>query len=586
MRKNRFLFSITATALITAILLSSCTAGRANSDASLQNSSASSAAGRLNSSLRTVASVPSGEISDKDEFLKGIWVDENGFVASFSENGRTAVFDEQTDEQTRKSVKITAQDKDTISISCEDKNYTAYHADSEKGAELCENLLTAASGDWSMCEYGYAQTVEIRKFTFLTSLGNDFSGDKITVGLEGVKLRNSLFESDGSETYARLDGDKLIFIFSYGDMVSSCTLIKKDSDEYNELTDAGSAINGVWVDPDDLNTTLTFFAGKSLTVTGNAFKEELGEKFDSLSGKAYVIAAVSGGADSVALLYVLYSLKDELCFSLAACHVNHNLRGEESDSDERFVRRMCRFLDIPLYTASIKVNDLRQKHDSLEECARRLRYEFFESISKDRLIATAHTASDNCETILINMVRGTALSGICGIPAKRDNIIRPLLYNTREDIELYCSENCLDYVTDSTNLSDDYTRNRIRHKVVPLLKEINPSLFGAISRLSQSVSDDDRYLDKIASELMEKARTADDKYDVGILRTADDCILRRIVTMIFKDNDIPPNMKAVESCVGIIRAGQGKINPCQFRFVQIRKKKLFVVTDREKFRRN
>ena len=108
-----------------------------------------------------------------------------------------------------------------------------------------------------------------------------------------------------------------------------------------------------------------------------------------------------------------------------------------------FVRRMCRFLDIPLYTASIKVNDLRQKHDSLEECARRLRYEFFDSISKDRLIATAHTASDNCETILINMVRGTALSGICGIPAKRDNIIRPLLYNTREDIELYCSETVL-----------------------------------------------------------------------------------------------------------------------------------------------
>ena len=237
------------------------------------------------------------------------------------------------------------------------------------------------------------------------------------------------------------------------------------------------------------------------------------ERYSMINKGDTVIAAVSGGADSVALLYVLYSLKDELGFSLAACHVNHNLRGEESDSDERFVRRMCRFLDIPLYTASIKVNDLRQKHDSLEECARRLRYEFFESISKDRLIATAHTASDNCETILINMVRGTALSGICGIPAKRDNIIRPLLYNTREDIELYCSENCLDYVTDSTNLSDDYTRNRIRHKVVPLLKEINPSLFSAISRLSQSVSDDDRYLDKIASELMEKARTADDKYD-------------------------------------------------------------------------
>ena len=310
------------------------------------------------------------------------------------------------------------------------------------------------------------------------------------------------------------------------------------------------------------------------------------ERYSMINKGDTVIAAVSGGADSVALLYVLYSLKDELGFSLAACHVNHNLRGEESDSDERFVRRMCRFLDIPLYVASIKVNDLRQKHDSLEECARRLRYEFFDSISRGKLIATAHTASDNCETILINMVRGTALSGICGIPVKRDNIIRPLLYNTREDIERYCVKNSLDYVTDSTNLSDDYTRNKIRHKVVPLLKEINPALFGAISRLSQSVSYDDRYLDKIACELMEKAHTQDDKYDVNVLYTAEECILRRIVTMLFRNNDIPLNMRAVESCVGIIRARQGKINPCRFKFVMIRKKKLFVLTDCEKFRRN
>ena len=142
------------------------------------------------------------------------------------------------------------------------------------------------------------------------------------------------------------------------------------------------------------------------------------------------------------------------------------------------------------------------------------------------------------------------------------------------------------YAAGKTNLSDDYTRNKIRHKVVPLLREINPALFGAISRLAQSVSDDDRYLDKIASELMEKAHTSDDKYDVNMLYNADECILRRIVTMLFKNNDIPLNMKAVESCVGIIRARQGKINPCQFKFVMIRKKKLFVMTDREKFRRN
>ena len=310
------------------------------------------------------------------------------------------------------------------------------------------------------------------------------------------------------------------------------------------------------------------------------------QRYSMIQSGDTVIAAVSGGADSVALLHVLYSLQGELSFSLAACHVNHNLRGAESDGDEMFVRRMCRMMDIPLYVANIKVNEFRQKHDSLEECARRLRYGFFEDIGKNKLIATAHTASDNCETILINMVRGTALSGICGIPAKRDNIIRPLLYSTREDVERYCRENELDYVTDSTNLSDDYTRNKIRHKIVPLLREINPALYGAMSRLSDAASLDDAYLDGLAAQLMQKARADDGKYDVNQLCDADECILRRIVTMLFKQNDIPVSMSAVDSCVKIIRNKQGKINPCQFKFVQIRKKKLFVVTDYEKYRRN
>ena len=310
------------------------------------------------------------------------------------------------------------------------------------------------------------------------------------------------------------------------------------------------------------------------------------QRYSMIKSGDTVIAAVSGGADSVALLHVLYSLQGELSFSLAACHVNHNLRGAESDGDEMFVRRMCRMMDIPLYVANIKVNDFRQKHDSLEECARRLRYGFFEDIGKNKLIATAHTASDNCETILINMVRGTALSGICGIPAKRDNIIRPLLYSTREDVERYCRENELDFVTDSTNLSDDYTRNKIRHKIVPLLREINPALYGAMSRLSDAASLDDSYLDGVAAQLMQKADCGDGKYDVNQLCDADECILRRIVTMLFKQNDIPVSMSAVDSCVKIIRNKQGKINPCQFKFVQIRKKKLFVVTDYEKYRRN
>ena len=120
-------------------------------------------------------------------------------------------------------------------------------------------------------------------------LKSESGDDAYTVGLDGVKLRSALLED--ANAFVRLDGEKLKLYNVYGKYISSVELVRKDSDEYNELTDAGSAINGVWVDPDDLNTTLTFFAGNSLTVTGNAFKEVLGEKFDSLSGKAYDISA-------------------------------------------------------------------------------------------------------------------------------------------------------------------------------------------------------------------------------------------------------------------------------------------------------
>ncbi len=297
-----------------------------------------------------------------------------------------------------------------------------------------------------------------------------------------------------------------------------------------------------------------------------------------------ITVALSGGADSVALLYSLYMLKNELKFSLSACHVNHNLRGEESDRDEMFVRRLCRMLDIPIYVKNIRVTDYVTKHKSVELCAREIRYGFFSSLYGKRYIATAHTASDNTETVLINMTRGTALSGVSGIPHRRGNIIRPIIECTREEIENFCTSNSLAYVTDSTNLSDDYTRNKLRHSVIPVLKQINPSVENAFTRLSELCSEDDSYLDSVAAA--EKKRSENDgKYDVKSLSRLAPCILRRIVTMIFTENEIPVNLFAVESCMQIICNGQGKINPCQFKFVRIRKRKLEVITDTEKFRK-
>ena len=198
------------------------------------------------------------------------------------------------------------------------------------------------------------------------------------------------------------------------------------------------------------------------------------EKYNMLSPGAAVIAAVSGGADSMAMLLFLMKISERYSLSLTVAHVNHGLRGEEARRDEEYVRSFCEKNSLRFEVLHADVATLaKQSGETCEECGRRVRYEFFESIDKNAKIATAHTASDNAETMLFNLARGSSLKGLCGIPPVRGNIIRPLIFCTREDIEVFCRENSLDFVTDSTNLTLDYSRNKIRHIAVPALKEIN-----------------------------------------------------------------------------------------------------------------
>ena len=188
-----------------------------------------------------------------------------------------------------------------------------------------------------------------------------------------------------------------------------------------------------------------------------------------------ITAALSGGADSVCLLLMLNNLKEKLEIKLEAVHINHHLRGEESMRDENFCRELCKKYGIKLDVYDVDV-EKREKEfsESCEEAARNLRYEIFAEYEK---VATAHTASDNLETSIYNYMRGSGLSGIAGIPPVRDKkIIRPLLMLSRNDIEEYLFEKSENYVIDSTNLTDDYSRNRIRHNLVPLMKEWNKSI--------------------------------------------------------------------------------------------------------------
>ena len=204
-----------------------------------------------------------------------------------------------------------------------------------------------------------------------------------------------------------------------------------------------------------------------------------------------VIAAVSGGADSVALLFALYLLKDKLEITLEAAHFNHNLRGAESDADEAFVRQLCGRYDIPLHVGSETVT---AGEKGLEAAARDARYAFLQSLPGK--IATAHTADDNAETVLMHLVRGTGLKGLGGITPIRGRVIRPMLTCTRADVEAFLEEWCLSHIEDSSNNGDAFLRNRLRHHVMPLLKEENPRLAENLSRMALRLREDEECLSR------------------------------------------------------------------------------------------
>ena len=212
---------------------------------------------------------------------------------------------------------------------------------------------------------------------------------------------------------------------------------------------------------------------------------------DLIPAGSTVLCAVSGGADSIAMLHILYRLRDQLDFTLAAAHYNHQLRGAESDRDQRFVEQFVQLCcgahrrpdgtclpPVPLYTGSGDVAaQARLRGRGIEETARQMRYAFLRDAARETsagLIATAHTASDNAETILFHLARGSGLRGLGGIPPRREGIVRPLLTASRQQVEDYLAHHCLPHMEDSSNTSNEYTRNRIRHQVLPVLEEIAP----------------------------------------------------------------------------------------------------------------
>ena len=218
------------------------------------------------------------------------------------------------------------------------------------------------------------------------------------------------------------------------------------------------------------------------------------QKHNMLLAGDSVCVALSGGADSVALLLALYELSAELDFSLSAVHVNHLLRGDESYRDENFCRDLCSRLDVPLQI--FREDAAAFSHSlgvSVETGARELRYKIFDSLDCDR-IATAHNLNDNAETLIFRFARGTGLHGLSGIPAVRGKIIRPLIECSRDEIEAFLTEKGQAFVTDSTNLSDNYARNKIRHRIIPEMSAVHGSFPACVTRMVQSFAEDEDFL--------------------------------------------------------------------------------------------
>ena len=244
-----------------------------------------------------------------------------------------------------------------------------------------------------------------------------------------------------------------------------------------------------------------------------------------IAPRDHIICAVSGGADSVALLFGLYLLKEKLDFSLSAAHFNHHLRAEESDRDEAFVKDFCDRYDIPL---SIGSGEVKAGSKGLEAAAREARYAFLRTLPGK--IATAHTADDNAETILLHLIRGTALKGLCGITPVGENLIRPMLTVTRPEVEAFLQEYNLRHIEDSSNCTDDFQRNRLRHHVMPLLKAENPRLAENLSAMAFGLMAEEDLLDRLAAEAF--------TVDVDKLRQMDVALRGRVLERFLKESGV------------------------------------------------
>ena len=308
-------------------------------------------------------------------------------------------------------------------------------------------------------------------------------------------------------------------------------------------------------------------------------------KYGMIEKDDVVIAGVSGGADSVCLLFILCALRNKIGFQVMACHVNHGIRGAEADADEAFVKELCRQLDVlsRFFHENVELIARKRKQSS-EEAGRAVRREAFETMCREdggTKIATAHHRDDNAETVLLNIARGTGLKGLCGIRPVQEKWIRPLLGLDREQIESFMTEQGITWCTDATNEEDAYTRNRIRHNILPVLRnQVNEGVVRHLEELSVQAQEVWEYLEKGTEaawercveipgqeEREEKSRTLEHVRGTGVDRVCSRCESLRIDGARLKQEPPAVQKMLVKECLASVRGSEKDIGAVHLRAV-------------------
>jgi tRNA(Ile)-lysidine synthase len=260
------------------------------------------------------------------------------------------------------------------------------------------------------------------------------------------------------------------------------------------------------------------------------------DKYSLFSHRSKVLVALSGGPDSVTLLHVLLKIKGIFDVQLAALHVNHMLRGEESERDENFVKELCKSWKVSMFVVRVNV-PLISRGKNVEAVARKERYKKFREVLEKwggNCVALGHTASDLAETVILNLTKGTGIKGLRGFLPKREVFVRPLFEVTREEVEVYVKENNLPFVVDSSNFQLNYERNLIRHKVIPVLKEINPSFERSILKTSEILRGLEDFLDKFTDKFLELNLKEDNCLSLKALKELHPFLISEVVRKAYK----------------------------------------------------